>query len=331
MNWRPRPSANLVPLLATITVCALLYALASYRYPGFFSTRVFVNFFADNAFVGISAVGMTFVILSGGIDLSVGSVLALTSVMLASLTTTHAMHPALVLPLVLIAGTAFGAAMGCLIQFFQLAPFFVTLAGMFLARGLGQIVSLESVPLDHPLYVKLSEWGFSIGEQVIPLTAILFVIVALAGIYVAHFTRFGRTTYAIGGNETSAALMGLKVARTKILIYALSGFCSSLAGIVFGLYTLSGNSSAGVGMELQVIAAVVLGGTLLSGGVGSVFGTVLGVLILGIIQSAIIFDGRLNTWWTPIATGGLLLIFIILQKLLAALARPRARAHPRPG
>src|SRR4051794_8706312 len=190
-----RPSPNLVPLLATVVVCLLLYAAASLKYEGFFSARVATNFFSDNAFLGIAAIGMTFVILSGGIDLSVGSVVAVTSILVATLTTKHHLHPTVVIPTVLFAGAAFGAAMGCLIQFFNLAPFFVTLAGMFLARGVGQIVSLESVSLDHPVYVKLSEWTIDLADlpvpfmqthlhladAAIPLTAILFIAVALVG------------------------------------------------------------------------------------------------------------------------------------------------------
>jgi len=128
---------------------------------------------------------------------------------------------------------------------------------------------------------------------------------------------FGRNVYAVGGNEEAAMLMGIPVGRTKVLVYALSGLCSSLAGVVFTFYGSSGNPSAAVGMELDAIAAVVVGGTLLSGGVGYVFGTLIGVLIFGIIQTGIVFDGRLSSWWTRVVIGALLLLFILLQKLFA--------------
>jgi simple sugar transport system permease protein len=135
-------------------------------------------------------------------------------------------------------------------------------------------------------------------------------------VFVSLFTPFGRNVYALGGSESSAVLMGLPVGRTKIAIYAVGGFCSALGGIVYTIYTSSGNAIAATGLELDAIAAVVVGGTLLTGGVGYVAGTLLGLLIFGIIQTAIIFQGTLSSWWTRIAVGVLLLVFILLQKIL---------------
>jgi simple sugar transport system permease protein len=135
---------------------------------------------------------------------------------------------------------------------------------------------------------------------------------------VLHRTRFGRTVYALGGSESSALLMGLPVARTKVLVYVVSGFCSGLSGLLFSFYTLSGYSLTAIGTELDAIAAVVIGGTLLTGGFGFVWGSVLGVLVLGTIQTIITFEGTLSSWWTKIFIGGLLLVFIILQRLLTA-------------
>jgi simple sugar transport system permease protein len=131
----------------------------------------------------------------------------------------------------------------------------------------------------------------------------------------AHATEFGRTVYAIGGNEHSATLMGLPVARTTVLVYTLSGFCSALGGVVFTFYTLSGYGLHAVGLELDAIAAVVIGGTLLTGGVGYMAGTLFGVLTLGIIQSLIMFDGSLSSWWTRIVIGALLFVFCVLQRV----------------
>jgi simple sugar transport system permease protein len=150
----------------------------------------------------------------------------------------------------------------------------------------------------------------------LPLTAMIFLVTLGAGIYLAHFTPFGRNVYALGGNEQSAVLMGLPVARTKVLVYALSGFCAALGGVVYSLYTVSGDPRAGIALELDAIAAVVIGGTLLTGGVGWVIGTLLGVLILGIIQTAINFEGTLNAGWTRVAVGLLLFAFIALQRLI---------------
>ncbi len=137
-------------------------------------------------------------------------------------------------------------------------------------------------------------------------------------LYLAHYTRFGRSVYAIGGSEQSALLMGLPVARTQILVYTLSGFCSALAGVVFTFYMLSGYGLHAVGMELDTIAAVVIGGTLLTGGVGFVIGTFFGVLIQGVIQTIISFEGTLSSWWTKIVIALLLFFFILLQRLFSS-------------
>jgi ribose/xylose/arabinose/galactoside ABC-type transport system permease subunit len=147
---------------------------------------------------------------------------------------------------------------------------------------------------------------------------VIVLVVLLAAIYLAHLTRFGRTVYAIGGNEQSALLMGLPVARTKMLVYTLNGFCSALAGVVFSIYMLSGYGLYTNGLELEAIASVVIGGTMLTGGVGYVIGTVFGVLIQGLIQTIIMFQGTLNSWWTKIVIGLLTLLFIGMQSLFVA-------------
>ena len=311
-----------LPLLATCGLCVALYVAGSVLYPGFASLRVFVNFLSDNSFLGIIAVGMTFVILSGGIDLSVGSMLALSSTVLAVLLELRHVPVALAVGVVLAMGTALGAVMGLVIRQFRLAPFIVTLAGMFFTRGLAQIVHLEALPISNPAYVAATGWGLPLAAGVrVPLTAFIFLGVLAIGLYVSVYTPFGRNVYAVGGNEEAALLMGLPVGRTKVGIYALSGFCSSLSGVVFALYSSSGNPSAGVGTELDAIAAVVIGGTLLTGGVGHVLGTLVGVLIFGIIQTGITFQGTLSSWWTKVAIGALLLLFVLLQRVLARTGR----------
>jgi simple sugar transport system permease protein len=244
-------------------------------------------------------------------------VIGLVSVCLALTIERWHVHAAVAIPMVLSLGVIFGAAMGALIQWFTLPPFLVTLGGMFFARGLAYLLSLESLPITKYLDAISSRVRVSLGEAIdLPATAIILLAVFALAFVIAHFTRFGRNVYALGGNEQSAALMGLPIARTKIGVYALSGFCSALAGVVYCLYTQSGNPNAGLGLELDAIAAVVIGGTLLSGGVGYVAGTVVGVLIFGIIQTAIVFQGTLSSWWTKIVIGLLLLGFILLQKII---------------
>jgi len=308
-----------IPFLATVIVGLLLYIAAAVSYTGFASVRVFINFFGDNSFLGVAALGLTFVILSGGIDLSVGATVGLASVFLALALQKWNLHAALAIPIVLIIGASFGALMGALIQWFALPPFLVTLGGMFFARGLAYLLSIESLPITKYLEAISSHLRVPLSEAFdLPATAIIFIALFALAFVLAHFTRFGRNVYALGGNEQAAMLMGLPITRTKIGVYALSGFCSALAGVVYCLYTQSGNPNAGMGLELDAIAAVVIGGTLLSGGVGYVAGTVVGVLIFGIIQTAIVFQGTLSSWWTKIVIGLLLLGFILLQKLIQA-------------
>jgi simple sugar transport system permease protein len=151
---------------------------------------------------------------------------------------------------------------------------------------------------------------------------VLFVVVLLLGIIVAHFTRFGRNIYALGGNDQAALLLGVPIGRTTILVYTLSSFLAALAGIVYALYTKSGYPRAAIGVELDAIAAVVVGGTLLTGGVGYVAGTFIGVMIQGVIQTYITFDGTLNSWWTKIIIGALLFVFIVLQKIFSGGKNP---------
>jgi len=305
-----------LPLFVTIALFALMYGFGSVRYPGFFALQTFYYLLIDNAFLIIMAVGMTFVILSGGIDLSVGSLLALTTMVVSSLIEKSQIHPFVVLPLVLAMGTGFGAAMGFLIQAFKIPPFIVTLGGLYLARGLCYVVSIDTIAITHPLYNFLSQYKIRIiGNNFISVNVVLALVMVLLGVYLAHYTKFGRTVYAIGGNERSALLMGLPVGRTKVMIYAFSSFCATLAGIAFTFYMRSGYALHGVGMEMDAISAVAIGGTLLTGGYGYVVGTVFGVLISGTIQYLIMFEGTLNAWWTKIAVGALVCIFCLLQRL----------------
>ena len=324
MRMPPAPRLRLapqhIPVAATITLFVAMAAFGSVAYDGFFSPQVFLNLLIDNAFLCIVAVGMTFVILSGGIDLSVGSVIALTTMISAALVEQHGWPPAVVIPLVLALGAGFGATMGLLIQRFRLQPFIVTLAGMFLARGLCYLISIDSISITHEFYAAAGQWRLPVwGEEAsLSLSALLALGVVAAAAFVAHGTQFGRTVYAIGGNEHSAMLMGLPVARTTVQVYMLSGLCSALAGVVFTFYMQSGYGLHAMGLELDAIAAVVIGGTLLSGGVGYVLGTLFGVLILGMIQTLIMFDGTLSSWWTRIVIGALLFLFCLLQRLFEA-------------
>ena len=314
MNVSSKINARTLPLIVTSLLFALLFGFGSVSYDSFFSLQVFLNLLIDNAFVTVVAIGMTFVILTGGIDLSVGSIVALTTMVTASLVEQHHWSIYGVVPLVLFMGAAFGMMMGVLIHTFKLQPFIVTLGGMFLARGLCYVISIDSIAITDETYAAISQYRIGSDEASISVSAVIALLTLAFAIYLAQYTRFGRTVYAIGGNERSALLMGLPVGQTKILVYTLSGFCSALGGILVTFYMLSGYGLHALGLEMDAIAAAVIGGTLLTGGVGFVAGSLVGVLILGVIQSLIAFDGSLSSWWTRIAIGVLLCLFCLMQR-----------------
>lgn len=319
------------PLAATTIIFIIAYAICIFQYPGMWSTRVFGNFLTDNAFLGIAAVGATFVILSGGIDLSVGAVIGLMGVITAILISWFGMHPLAVFAIVLVLAALFGASMGAVIHFLQVPPFIVTLAGMFLARGMASVLTQDSIPIDHEFYRTISSLYYKLpGGGRLSAIGLLMLGTFLVFGLIAHKTRFGSYVYALGGNATSASLMGVPTGRVTIAIYALSSFLGGLSGIVYSLYTSAGYPLAAVGIELDSIAAVVIGGTLLTGGYGFIFGTLIGVMLQGLVQTYIVFDGTLSSWWTKIAIGFLLFMFILLQKLVfnAQTGRPRLKKGP---
>jgi len=312
------PSSRFSSVLVTLILLIVMFGIGTSRYRNFAAPQNVANLFVDNAFLIVLAVGMTFVILTGGIDLSVGSVVALSTMIAASMAR-DGWPPVIVIAAVLIAGSTLGLLSGLVIHYFKIQPFIVTLAAMFLARGLCYVISLNSISITDPWFTAMAQTRIPLAPRLnITPSVIIAIIVVIVGFVVLHYTRTGRTVYAIGGGEHSAMLMGLPVSRTKVVVYVISGFCSAVAGILFSFYTLSGYSLTAVGMELDAIAAVVIGGTLLTGGYGFVLGSLLGVLLLGIIQTIISFEGTLSSWWTKIVIGSLLLVFIVLQRVLTA-------------
>ena len=223
-----------LPLMITLAVFVLGYLYCLTQFPGFASTRVICNILTDNAFLGIIAVGMTFVILSGGIDLSVGSVIAFTGVFLAKAIGFWGISPLVAFPLVLVMGCAFGAFMGLLIDALKIPAFIITLAGMFFLRGVSYLVSEESIPINHPVYDTLSGLAWTIpGGGRLSAMGLLMLLVVVAGIFVAHRTRFGNQVYAIGGNMTSAKVSGINVNKYLVIVYTIAGALSGLAVAAF--------------------------------------------------------------------------------------------------
>jgi simple sugar transport system permease protein len=306
------------PLLLTFAVFVLIYFIGGRLYPAMQKPQVFFNLFINDGSLLLVSIGMTFVILSGGIDLSVGGVIAMVSTASAALLL-RGVSPYVVIPLMLVMGIALGAVMGWIIQTLKVQPFIATLMGLFFARGMAYIISLTSVTIRDPFYKKLALTSIHIPfipKAYIYPTTLVGPILLLVAIYLLFYTRFGRTIYAIGNNEQSALLMGLPVPRTKILVYAFSGLCSALGGIVFSASLLAGYGQFASGMELDSIAAVVIGGTALTGGVGNIIGTLFGVMIHGTIVSILQFNGTLSSWWTRIGVGLLTLIAIGIQSVI---------------
>ncbi len=314
-----------LPLAVTVGLFLAMYAAGSVAYTNFFSLQVFINLFIDNAFLGIAAVGMTFVIASGGIDLSAGSVVALVTMISADLLE-KGVPPALVIATAVGAAAAIGCFMGCMIQFFKVPPFIATLAGMFFARGACYLISIDTINIENEWYRTVSMAAIELPTgDFLSINVLIFAAVAALGWWLSRKTRFGRTVFAIGGSEQSAILMGLPVARTKVLIYTLNGVCSGIAGVVFTFYMLSGYALHCKDLHMDAIAAAVMGGTLLTGGVGSIQGSIVGVLILGTIQTIVNFQGTLSSWWTRIVVGILIFAFILMQSLLNRPASEKSR------
>ena len=311
---------GLVQRHGAAAVLVLLVAIGSFAFDRFPTGDNLGNIAITSSFLAMVALGMTFVIITGGIDLSVGSVFALGGV-LAAYGVRWGSLAALLLPLA-VCGT-FGLLQGLLIARVRLAPFIVTLAGLLGARGLLLSISNEGATtylIPHgTVLARVGQGGvFGLGYPVY-LTLALFV----AGAVVLQRTRFGQSVYAIGGSEDAAELMGVPLARTKVAVYVMSGMLAGLAGALNAARLSSGVTILGTGMELDVIAAVVIGGTLLTGGAGAVSGTVAGVLLLGVIQNLINQIGDLSSSYQQVVSGAFLAAVVVVQTYLSRVQRLR--------
>lgn len=315
-----QPSVLATAAAVVIFIAMIVYGEIAYGRIVQFNT--ISNLLINNAHLIIMAVALTFVIITGGIDLSVGSVIAFSSVsgvMLAS----AGWNPVLVIALMIVVGSLFGLVAGLLVQYFNVQPFIATLAMMFLGRGLASVLSTDPVrlPDDSPILglaqqLKIID-GPKINDLVITPGVIIAILVILGALFLLHRTRFGRTVYAIGGSEQSAALMGLPVARTKVIVYVISGTLSGIAAVVYTSRLGIAQNITGIGWELDAIAATVIGGTLLTGGAGYVLGSVVGALVLGLMIVLITRDGSVPPEMTTVITGGILLLFVLLQRLVS--------------
>ncbi|NHB84065.1 sugar ABC transporter permease [Tessaracoccus sp. HDW20] len=317
---------DVLPTLAAVVIFIGMVIYGEVAYGRIVQMNTVSNLLINNSHLIILAVGLTFVILTGGIDLSVGAVIAFTSVA-GVLLINSGWNAWLVVVLMILIGGAFGLVSGVLIQYFNVQPFIATLSMMFLARGLASMLSTvpERLADDSPIRVLATQFklvdGPKVNDLVITPGVIIAVVVVAVAWFVLHRTRTGRTVYAIGGSEPSAALMGLPVHATKMWVYVISGLLAGVASVVYTARLGIAQNITGIGWELDAIAATVIGGTLLTGGVGYVLGSVIGALVLGLMNVLITRDGSVPPEATTIITGAILLAFVLLQR--AVLAKQR--------
>ena len=322
-------------LMITILLFVVMYAagMIVFNDKGFAKPQMFLNLFISNAGLLVIAMGETIVMITAGIDISVGSVTALVCMVAANQMENHGASAYTALLMALVIGLLFGLVQGFLVSYLEIQPFIVTLAGMFFDRGMTSMVSTEMISIKNetflawanakiylPFIGSYSKSGKFHPAYIYP-TVIIAIIVLIVIIIVMKYTKFGRSVYAIGGNEQSALMMGLNVKRTKMAAYLLDGFLAGLGGFLFCMNSCAGFVEQAKGLEMDAISAAVIGGTLLSGGVGTPFGTLFGVLIKGTISSLITTQGTLSSWWVRIVLSALLCFFIVLQSVFASLKK----------
>ncbi len=327
---RRREPLNNTQLLMTITICIFfaMYALAMiFLGGGFLRPQQVFDLLNDNANLIIVACGLTVVMIGGGIDISVGGVTSLV-VMSCVLYLNGGGSPVVALLLALGIGLAFGLVHALLISYLEIQPFIVTLAGMFFARGMTTILSVNPQKLAHEGFnafrstkIEIPWLGYTAKNgNLIPGRIELGVLIAflclIAVFLLLKYFRLGRNFYAIGGNQQSALMLGINVKRTRFMTYLISGLLSGIAGFVFMMHTGAGNATNAAGAEMNAIASSIIGGTLLTGGVGNVIGTFFGTLTLTTIKKIVVSSGLKDPWWQSITTGLMLCFFIVLQSVV---------------
>ncbi len=327
-------NSNSLLLLITIILFVVMYIAGCIVYAdkGFTHLQTFLNILINNAGLICITAGMTCVMLTGGIDISVGSVVAMDCMFMAVGIERWGMKSPVLMILVLLIGIVFGVVQGFCIAYLDIQPFIVTMAGMFFARGMTAVICTDQVSIvSDELFVKLSSMKLNIpfgigayenkkGILQIPyvrVTVIVALIVVILVYLMLKYTKFGRSIYAVGGNSQSATLMGLDVRKTKFKTYILASFLASIGGICYCLNTMCGTTTQAAGLEMDAISSAVIGGTLLTGGVGNVVGSLFGVLINGTISTLVKSHGKLVSSWANIVTAILLCFFIVLQAILA--------------
>ena len=327
-------NSNTILLMMTIGLFVIMYVAGCVIYAdkGFARVQNFLDILKNNAGLICATCGITVVMITGGIDISVGALIAMECMFLSVGIENWGLSAQLLLPLMLVIGIVFGMVMGFCVGYLDIQPFIVTMAGMFFARGMTAVLSTQQISItSSPLMAKLSTMKFNMpfaigayvnkkGKLMIPnfsLYVLIAVIVLLVTFFVLRFTKFGRSLYAIGGNQQSAELMGLDVKKTKFKAYVFCSFLTSIGAICYVMNTMCGTTRQALGLEMNAISSAVIGGTLLTGGVGNVFGSFFGVLINGTISSLVKTNGKLSSSWPNVVTAILLCFFIVIQAVFA--------------
>ena len=323
-------NGNSFLLFITVALFAAMYiaGMIVFADKGFAKPQMFLNLFITDAGLLVTAMGLTIVMIAGGIDISVGSVTALVCMVTAVSMEKYGLNAYVTILIALLIGLAFGVVQGFLVSYLEIQPFIVTLAGMFFGRGMTSIVSVDMISITNEVFLKWAKCkiylpigsynkkGTFLPAYIYP-TVVIALLIWIAIMIIMKYTKFGRSIYAVGGNQQSALMMGLNVKRVKFQAYVLDGLLAGIGGYLVCLNSCAGFVEQAKGMEMDAISASVIGGTLLSGGVGTPFGTLFGVLIKGTISSLITTQGTLSSWWVRIVLSALLCFFIILQSVFS--------------
>ena len=321
---------NNILLAITVILFVVMYlgGCIIYADKGFTHLQTFLNVLINNAGLIAVAAGMTCVMLTGGIDISVGSLIAMDCMFLAVGMEHWGMSSPVLMILVLVIGAVFELVQGYCVAYLEIQPFIVTMAGMFFAKGMTTIVSKEPVRVTNEGFLAVKDTRIlvpGLGSnnklgQYIPAYVEVGVVIALLSVVLLfcllRWTKLGRSFYAVGGNNQSANMLGINVKRTKFLAYLLCGILAGIGGFVYFLHVGSGSPSHASGAEMNAIASSIIGGTMLSGGSGNIFGTFFGVLSLSTIKNIVSSLGLDDAWWTNITVAAMICLFLVVQSVV---------------
>lgn len=330
LNIKAVSDTNLL-LVITVVVFFLMYLGAIlFQGEGFLRPQTFFNILNANAALIIASCGLSIVMITGSIDISVGGVAALVSMCCAVYLDYHDGNVAVSVLIALAIGLGFGLVQGFLVAYLDIQPFIVSLAGMFFARGMTTIVHTNPFNVENEAFVALKNTRVvvpgmgtvnRIGKYIdayVEIGVVVAILLVILLFVVLRWTKLGRSFYAVGGNRQSALMLGINVKRTRFLAHLLCGLLAGIGGYVYFLHVGSGAASHASGMEMNAIASSIIGGTLLTGGVGNIIGTLFGVLSLSTIQNIVSSAGLDQAWWTGITIAAMLCLFLVIQSIIMA-------------